>query len=282
MELSLHTHLFTEDNVKKAYISPVTSFLMSLSIVAGIFVAGLTNSRVLPAAKAQTPQHVTVDASEATLAGTAITAKGLVINGVATDAVLPGGIGISGSAVDTGCGLTALGFSATGGAVYSLGALTNGGAQTNGVYASGNVIGEEQPPAEDGGVYTSGNVAGGAQTNGVYASGNVTGGGQTTNGVYASGNVIGEEQPPAEDGGVYTSGNVAGGAQTNGVYASGNVTGGGQTTNGVYASGNVYVGDCLQVVGGVLSGNDIEIIGGVVTGSNLHVTGGYVTSVCGN
>jgi hypothetical protein len=164
MELSLHSHQFTEDNVKKAKISPMTSLLMSLSLVVGIFVAGLTNSRVLPAAKAQNIQQVTFGAPNATLSGPVIAAKGVVINGVASDALIPGSVRISDSVVDSGCGITALGFNGTGDAVYILGVFTSGNdggidgsTGPNGVFTSGNFAGEE-PPIGPSGVFTSGNV----------------------------------------------------------------------------------------------------------------------------
>ena len=151
--------------MKKAYISPVTSFLLSLSLVVGIFVSGLTNSRLLPAAKAQT---ITGEAPPATVVGTVIYLRGVVINGVVTDAVIPGSVRISNSVVDS----------------------TSGVVSRNGVFTSGND--EEITPSQNG-VYTSGNDE----------DGNVV----TANGVYTSGN-DGEEEPQASGDGVFTSGNV--------------------------------------------------------------------------
>jgi hypothetical protein len=243
MEFGLHSHQFTEDNVKKTYISPMTSLLMSLSLVAGIFVAGLTNSRVLPAAKAQNVQQVTFGAPYATVAGTVMVARGVVVNGVASDALIPGTVRISDTVVDSGCGLTALGFSMTGDMVYALG-----------VFTSGNIAGGDDPTGPNG-VFTSGNLAGGdlpTGPNGVFTSGNLTGGDQPIgpSGVFTSGNVADEDSPAGP--------------------------------SGVFTSGNVYVGDNLQIVGGVLTGSNIQITNGVISGSDLQVTGAYVTSACGH
>ena len=202
--------------MKKTYISPVTSFLMSLSIVAGIFVAGLTNSRVLPVAKAQTAQSVTGNVPEATVAGTVIAVKGLVINGVATDALIPGGVRITDGAVNAGCGFTALGFSATGDAVYALGAYSGG------VFTSGNDHGGDITPNE-GGVFTSGN------SGGVFTSGNDNGG-----------------DPAAGLGGVFTSGNVY-------VGDSLQVVGGVLSGSDIQVVNGIVSGSDLQVSGGYVA-----------------------------
>ena len=76
--------------------------LVSLSLVVGILVCDLAGAHALPAAHAQTSaayvfHQVTVPA--ATLTGSVIAAKGVVINGVATDAVFLGGVRVSNSVV---------------------------------------------------------------------------------------------------------------------------------------------------------------------------------------
>jgi hypothetical protein len=96
---------------------------------------------VIPAAKAQTITYVTVGAPDATLVGTFIVARGIIVNGVATDVLIPTSVRVSNSDVDSACGLTALGFTATGDMVYALGVYTSGNDEggPNGVYTSGNV-----------------------------------------------------------------------------------------------------------------------------------------------
>ena len=93
--------------------------MMSLSLVVGILVCDLTGLRALPAASAQTGAVRSV--SVATLAGGVIAAKGVVINGVATDAVFVGGVNVSNSVLDASRGITRFN-SATSGGVYILGA----------------------------------------------------------------------------------------------------------------------------------------------------------------
>lgn len=239
----------------------MTSLLVSLAVVAGIFVAGLTNSRVLPAAKAQGNRRVALKAHGARLAGTVIAAKGVIVNGVASDVLIPGSVRISNGVVDSGCGLTALGNSPAGDIVYALGVFTSGNltggdvvVSSSGVFTSGNIVGGDEPISPSG-VFTSGNDNGGVEPIG-------------PSGVFTSGNDNGEVEPISPSG-VFTSGNDGGEVEP-------------ISPSGVFTSGNVYVGDNLQIVGGVLSGSDIQIIDGVVSGSNLQVTGGYVTSGCGN
>src|SRR5215204_3605797 len=155
---------FTEENVKKTYISPVTSLLLSLSLVVGIFVAGLTNSHVLPAAQAQTIEEITSPSPDGKLVGTVIAVQGVVVNGVATNALIPGGVRFNNTFVDLGCGITTLGYSSTGDTVYSLGVFTSGtltGSYTtggpNGVFTSGTLTGSYTTVSPNG-VFTSGTI----------------------------------------------------------------------------------------------------------------------------
>ncbi len=173
MEIILHPHQFTEDNVKKAHLPHATSLAVALSLALGIFVAGLTNSRVVPSAKAQSLE-LTVATPEATLVGTSIAARGVVINGVATDAIIPGSVRITDASVSTTCGLTAVGFSSTGDTVYALGVFASGNDSDavvgpNGVFASGNytdtITDEDAADAAGGpnGVFASGEIYVGTQ-----------------------------------------------------------------------------------------------------------------------
>jgi hypothetical protein len=150
--------------VKRTQLSPVTSLLVSLSLVVGILVCDLAGARALPAAHAQTSAaHVfhQVTVSVATLAGSVIAAKGVVINGVATDAVFLGGVRVSNSVVQ-----------ATGG-VYVSGAFPSGVGDivpTDGAFPSGY-----DPDLVDG-AFPSG-VGGTVEIEGAFPSGIISSGG---------------------------------------------------------------------------------------------------------
>ncbi|MDT5156086.1 MAG: hypothetical protein QOC99_485 [Acidobacteriota bacterium] len=150
-----------EVQVKKAHLSPVTSFLVSLSLVVGILVADLTNHSVFTEAHAQViaGSAIQVATPDATLSGDVITAQGLFINGVATDGVFLRSVRISNSFVRTGCGINALG----GGSVLDSMNLL-------GAYPSGDPI---DPTTGPSGAYPSGEVTGptGAYPSGVTYSG---------------------------------------------------------------------------------------------------------------
>jgi hypothetical protein len=82
--------------------------LVSLSLVVGILVCDLAGARTLPAAHAQTSAariYRPVAVPAATLTGSVIAAKGVVINGVATDAVFVGGVSVSNSVVQAAGGV---------------------------------------------------------------------------------------------------------------------------------------------------------------------------------
>lgn len=148
--------------MNKAHLPISTSSLLSISLVVGIFVAGLTSSRLLPAAGAQSSTGVSVAAPYATLAGGVISARGVVINGVATDALLVGNLRIVDSVVESRCGITPLGVGGSGESVYALGVFTSGNRADslvgpNGVFTSGNLAGSDEPVGPNG-VFTSGNV----------------------------------------------------------------------------------------------------------------------------
>jgi hypothetical protein len=85
--------------VKRFHLSPVTTLVVSLSLVVGILVSGLTDS-VVPVAKAQTgsaetprvaPVRSTIMVGNSGVAASRIIFKGVAIDGVPTDAVLEGG-----------------------------------------------------------------------------------------------------------------------------------------------------------------------------------------------
>src|SRR5215212_1921347 len=125
----------TEVNVKKVQLSPVTSLLVSLTLVAGILVAGLTNGRLIPAVKAGggAPGVSSLAAQNGTLSAGLISASGVVIGGVPTDGIFDGQIEIGNTLVESRCGID------TSGGVFILGAYPSGNAPSlTGAYPSGN------------------------------------------------------------------------------------------------------------------------------------------------
>ena len=237
-----------EATVKRILLSPVTALLMSLSLVVGILVCDLTGLRALPAASAQTGAVRSV--SVATLAGGVIAAKGVVINGVATDAVFLGRVTVSNSVLDAGRGITR--FSTLGGgSFYLLGAYPSGNPEpAEGAYPSG-----EPDPVN--GAYPSGEPD---PVNGAYPSGEP----DPVNGAYPSGD-------PEPVNGAYPSGDPE---PVNGAYPSGNP----DDVGGAYPSGVIYGGGGLEVIGGTLQGTNIQVTNGVISGENLVLVGAFVTS----
>jgi hypothetical protein len=252
-----------EATVKRTHLSPVTSLLVSLSLVVGILVCDLAGLHALPEANAQTSgahRVAPVAVPAATLAGGVIAAKGVVINGVATDAVFLGKIRVSNSVIESGGGISRY-----------------GDVEVLGAYPSGTIGGD---PLATGGAYPSGITT---DVTGAYPSGTVSDGGVEVSGAYPSGTIGGDVL--TDVGGAYPSGTI-GADDATGAYPSGittDVTGAypsGITTDvtGAYPSGTVTVIGDLQVVGGTLQGSNIQVTNGVVTGDNLVLVGAYVTS----
>jgi hypothetical protein len=225
--------------------------LMSLSLVVGILVCDLTGLRALPAASAQTSAVRSV--SVATLAGGVIAAKGVVINGVATDAVFLGRVTVSNSVIDAERGIARFGA----GDVYVLGAYPSGGPDpVSGAYPSGDPVNGAYPSGDPvSGAYPSG---GPEPVSGAYPSG----GPEPVSGAYPSGG-------PDPVNGAYPSGDPV-----NGAYPSGDP----DSLNGAYPSGIIYGGGGLEVIGGTLQGSNIQVTNGVISGENLVLVGAFVTS----
>ncbi len=97
MELSLHFSIkFTEDNVKKAYISPVTSLLMSLSLALGILVSDLRGYRLLTSAHAQERSPcVAQEQGEPVTSDTVNIQDGVILNGLTVQ-----NVNVNGSIID--------------------------------------------------------------------------------------------------------------------------------------------------------------------------------------
>lgn len=222
--------------MKKGHSSPVTSLLVSLTLTGGILVAGLTNGRVVPGARAQVNSGgaTTLMAHNGTLAGGLINARGVIVNGVAINGVFAGRLGIDNSLLESACGI-----SGSGDGVYILGA-----------YPSGNAA---DGPSGTNGAYPSGNAASDApSTNGAYPSGNLSDAPTGPNGAYPSGNS--PSDAPSING-AYPSGNIYG------AYPSGNTYVG----SGLEVFGGVLEGDQIRVANGVITGRNLRVVGAYVT-----------------
>lgn len=184
--------------MKRFHLSPVTSVLVSLSLVVGILVCDLTGAT--PSAHAQTgaPHVYSVTVSAARLTGSVIAAKGVMINGVATDAVFVGGIKLSNSVIQSGDG------------VYVTGAFPSGGGDdtAEGAFPSG-IVGDE--PTE--GAFPSGDEP----TDGAFPSGIV--GEDLTEGAFPSG-IISSDGDVTVIGGTLQGTNIQ---VTNGVISGENL-----------------------------------------------------------
>jgi hypothetical protein len=164
--------------VKRTNLSPVTTLLVSLSLVIGILVCDLTGLHAFPAASAQTgaAHSDSISVSAAMVEGSVIAARGVVINGVAVDAVFLGGVRVSKSVVESGDG------------VYVLGAYPSGGPGSDTEDAGGAYPSGIAPP-DAGGAYPSGIVP--PDVNGAYPSGGPESGGTENDGAYPSGVIYG-------------------------------------------------------------------------------------------
>lgn len=91
--------------MRKNQLSPVTSVVISLSLLLGILVADLTNVRGVAVAGAQTGGCVRLPSApvaDATVVGTRITATDVLVNGVVTRAAFAGSVRVVDSIVFRG------------------------------------------------------------------------------------------------------------------------------------------------------------------------------------
>jgi hypothetical protein len=203
-----------EVTVKSKTLSPMTSLLVSFSFVIGILVVDLTQARIVPTARAQDGSQKLVTGAafgvaNATIRGR-INASGVVVNGVATDAVFDGKVAVVNSVV-----------------------VSDGAIALDGI----NVSGQSPTPQPDG-INVSGQSPG-PQPDGINVSGqppapppdgiNVSGQSPTQGGT-----IIGGQITAAGDlqiaGGVVTGNNLR---VDNGV-----IRGGGLTISGALISGS--------------------------------------------
>src|ERR1043166_1226599 len=147
-----------EVTVKRKHLSPLTSLLVSISLVIGILVVDLTQTRIVLAARAQdgSQNSATGGASfkvaNATLRGR-VAASGLIVNGVATDAVFHGQIAVVKSVV------------APDGAISFDGIIVNGGSPTP---TDGIIVNGGSPTPPDGSTVNGGSAT---ATDGIIVNG---------------------------------------------------------------------------------------------------------------
>ncbi|MBC7930497.1 MAG: hypothetical protein H7Z38_08000 [Rubrivivax sp.] len=137
--------------MKKAHLSPVTSLLMSLSLIVGILVCDLTGTKFSTTAQAQANPcsaggnsgTVVSNVVEITEGGTSV--NGMVINNVQVagqvipQAVIAGSVQISASTVVSDGGITVNGVIVSDGIPCANGVIVSDGVTANGVIVSDGV-----------------------------------------------------------------------------------------------------------------------------------------------
>jgi hypothetical protein len=198
--------------VKKAYISPVTSLLMSLSLALGILVSDLRGYKLLTSAHAQeSPCGEPSDFGGGTIILSGIEVSGLSVNGqLVEQGVIAGSVQLINSTI----------------------------AYEDSGDTSGVVVGGGNSPAPSGVVVGGGNI--------IIAEGEAEGGSPCTEGVVVGGGngvVVGGGNSPAPSGVVVGGGTVIGGLLTcddinitNGVISGTNLVLTGATIN----TGSIY------------------------------------------
>ena len=232
MELNLHTtHLsVTEDNVKKAYISPVTSLLVSLALALGILVSDLSGYRLLTTAHAQ--QGPCGGGAVSIVDGlmlNGLTVGDVIVNGnVVENAVIAGSVRISNAQV---VGSTGAVSANSGGVIVGV---------DNPVAVNGVIVGVDAPCST-----TSGVIVG------------------VDNPVAVNGVIVGVDNPVAVNGVIVG----VDGANLIGVTGgtSGTAIGGVLTGDGITVNGGVITGQNLMLSGAVLSGGSIDGMFGSVS-----------------
>ena len=142
MEFNLHSHQFTEDNVKKNNFSPLTVSLLSLSLCLGILVSELNGLRVLTTVHAQgapcggVVTGSTVRINDGVIGG-GVYIRDVTVNGeLVAQAIIAGNLHIvQGDVTDANGALVG------GGAPSPSGALVGGGAPS----PSGALVGGGAP-----------------------------------------------------------------------------------------------------------------------------------------
>jgi hypothetical protein len=221
-----------EVTVKLRKLSPVTSALVSLLFVMGILAADLTKARIVPAAKAQgrsTPVTISLSVANARLKGGRIIARGVVVNGVATDALFVGKVGIANSVLVSDGSIGFDGIVASG----------ESSVQRDGIVASG------ESSVQTDGIVASGELS--VQTDGIVASGESS---VQTDGIVASGE-------SATQGGTVVGGDITAAGD---VEIAGGVVSGGN----VRVVEGIIRGDDLTVSSAVVSGSGLRISGATI------------------
>lgn len=237
--------------------------------VAGILVAGLTNTRVIPSVGAHSGGS-SLSGQHGSLAARLITARGVIVNGVATDGFFDNRLEIADAFLESQCGIASAGDG-----VYLLGAFPSGVAgnepSLSGAFPSG-VAAE----SGDGGAFPSGVSA---NSGGAFPSGSPSLSGAFPSGVAESGEEGAFPSGSPTTNGAFPSGYSGGDApELSGAFPSGS-----PSLSGAFPSGRgTFVGGSVQVFGGVLEGDNIHVANGVIRGRNLRLVGAYVSAACPN
>jgi len=173
-----------EVTVKSKKLSLMTSLLVSCSFVIGILAADLTKVSFVPAAEAQgrsggAAVTASLNVANAELRGGEIIARGVIVNGVATDAVFNGKVGVVNSVLVSDSAISFDGIIGSGtlstqpDGIIGSGTLST---QTDGIIGSGTlavqtdgIIGSGTLSTQIDGIIGSGTLS--TQTDGIIGSG---------------------------------------------------------------------------------------------------------------
>jgi hypothetical protein len=230
MELKLHSHQFTEDNVKKAYFSPVTSLLVSFSLALGILVGDLGGAKLLTSVHAQeNPCGWT--GNNATLTGDSVNIEdGLILSGITVRDVVVDGVLLEQAVIAGSVRLTNATVTGTTGTIFSNGVIVGGDGGSNAEQTDGPAEGGEGPNSP----CYNGVIVGGDDGNGD--------------------NTVGQ------------SGVIVGGSPASGEDSLGGATPDSSAT----AVGGTLTGDNIAINDGVITGENLLLSGATIDGGSLN------------
>ena len=237
MEIILHSHQFTEDNVKKNNFSPLTALLLSLSLGLGILVGAPSSLKLL------TRVHAQESTCGSVVTGSTVTINSGVING----GIYVRDITVNGELVAQAVIMGSLQI-AQGDVVNADGALVGGGSPS----PSGALVGGGAP-------VSNGDSTGAAPcVDSIVVSpfGALVGGGSPS----PSGALVGGGAPVSGDGSAQVS---VGGATIN---ATGSFVGGELTGDDIVINDGVITGQNLLLSGTTIEGGSIQ---GTVTSVSI-------------
>ena len=220
--------------MKRTHLSPVTSLLVSLSLVVGILVCDIAGSRLLTAAHAQSgcaSQGGSVNITGGVLTG-GVYVRNVVANGqLIALAYIPGSVRIA------------------------RGTITD----ANGIIVSdgrpdGIIVSDGGPSSDPNGIIVS-DGSGGIMADGII----VSDGGPCT----ADGIIVSDGTPTGESNGIIVS--DGGRITVDGIIVS---DGGGTT-----ATGGTLSGDQVSVENGVVTGGNLSLTGATLNGGSMSFSG---------